>query len=478
MRPGSRTGYESDVRGSRNRDWRRAHQRAAAALLHQLEATRLEYGPGWAPIKLELLRALARCSMQSSGAVRRLHEHLCFLRAYPDNEAVLTMVRRLLRGFARRTDVRRHRRALIDSGIAGTDIRYAFFWATARRLAVRWPDRLGIDWDQFSDRERFLEALPVLVGPEQAARLGRSLRGLRRGLVRLAGGAGRDGAFIVRRVAAMPGDDFQREKFFDAIELPLVLRAGRDTPSRTAAEYRHSPVVFRREAPGRGRPDLLAELARPPRAVRKVSGREGRVLLALAQDAMATRARDLDAFAYGDERDVRLVDDGEGLQWIVNGMLPERRPKRKQTYGFLALRNGVPVSYLDAHFWSRSVDTSFNVFEAFRGGESAFIFARLLAAFRCLFGTRSFALAPYQLGRDNDEALESGAWWFYYKLGFRPKNRAILALAQWELARMRAQPGHRSSQRTLARLAADYLYLETGRSRAPDWARFNARNPS
>ena len=25
---------------------------------------------------------------------------------------------------------------------------------------------------------------------------------------------------------------------------------------------------------------------------------------------------------------------------------------------------------------------------------------------------------PYQLGLENDDALKSGAWWFYQKLGF------------------------------------------------------------
>lgn len=449
-----------------------------ATLLRRLEATRLDYGTGQAHTKFELLRALARRSLRSPQAVASLHEHLCFLRAYPDNAAVLRSARRMLREFASRADARRYRRALIDSGIAGSDIRYPFFWATARRLAQHWPERLGIDWRQFHDRERFVAALQVLLGPGPAACRAVTLQGLRSGLARLSGGAGRDGTFIVRRVEAMSSDDFKREKFFDAIELPLVLRAGTTTPSRTAAEYRRSPVVYRQQAPSGARPDLLGELARAPRAVRKVWRREGRVLLTLAQDAMATRARDLDAFAYGDERDVRLVDDGDGLQWAVIGMLPERRPKRKDTYGFLGLRNGVPVSYLDAHFWSGSVDTSFNVFEAFRGGEAAFIFARLLATFRLLFGTRSFALAPYQLGKDNDEALASGAWWFYYKLGFRPRNRAIQALARQELLRMRARPGYRSSTRTLARLADDYLYFASPGARAPDWPRFNARNPS
>ena len=49
---------------------------------------------------------------------------------------------------------------------------------------------------------------------------------------------------------------------------------------------------------------------------------------------------------------------------------------------------------------------------------------------RCatLFGSDTFAIYPYQLGHENDEGLQSGAWWFYYKLGFRPREPSIAPL--------------------------------------------------
>ena len=63
------------------------------------------------------------------------------------------------------------------------------------------------------------------------------------------------------------------------------------------------------------------------------------------------------------------------------------------------------------------------------GGERSWLlpllFApRLLAARAHLFGTRSFSIEPYQLGKNNDEGIASGAWWFYAKLGFRPRSPA------------------------------------------------------
>jgi hypothetical protein len=186
---------------------------------------------------------------------------------------------------------------------------------------------------------------------------------------------------------------------------------------------------------------------------------------------MVTRARDLDAFAYGDPRDVRVVDDGDGLQWALIGTTPERRPVLRTTYGQLALRNGVPVAYAEADMLFGCADLAYNTFETFRGGESAHLFARLLALLRHVFDVRSFTFEPYQLGQDNDEGLASGAWWFYYKLGFRPRNGAIRALVRAELARMRRNSAYRSSRKALARLAEDYLYFEPEGRRAAFWPR-------
>jgi hypothetical protein len=441
-----------------------------ATLLRQLEATRLEYGPGRAALKLARLRELARMRLANARQVLRLHEQLCFVRAYPDNRAVLAQVEQMLAGFARRSDLRRHRDGLADSGVAGCDIRYRFFWPTARWLAARWPDRLAIDWDEVDDPDKLAPLLPLLVTPLEATWLRIRKPEPRAALDRLRG-RDTDAAFFVRRVAAMPGDDFTREASFDALEPPFVLRPAPGTPSRTHARYERAPVVFRRQAPRRGRPDLRAELARPPRSVHAVATTAGQRLIDLAQEAMVTRARDLDAFAYGEARDVRVVDDGDGLQWALIGTTPERRPVLRTTYGQLALRNGVPVAYAEADMLFGCADLAYNTFETFRGGESAFLFARLLATLRHVFAAQSFTFEPYQLGRENEEGLASGAWWFYYKLGFRPRNAAIRAIVRTELARIRRHRAYRSPPRVLARLAEDYLYFEPEGHRAAFWPR-------
>jgi hypothetical protein len=54
--------------------------------------------------------------------------------------------------------------------------------------------------------------------------------------------------------------------------------------------------------------------------------------------------------------------------------------------------------------------------------------------------------------QDNEEAIESGAFWFYRKLGFGELRRLWRLLSKEE-ERIEAQPGHRMPETTLRKLA-------------------------
>ncbi|MFO1316643.1 MAG: hypothetical protein U1F58_13655 [Burkholderiales bacterium] len=54
---------------------------------------------------------------------------------------------------------------------------------------------------------------------------------------------------------------------------------------------------------------------------------------------------------------------------------------------------------------------------------------RILRAFHTLYGSGRFVVNPYQFGAGNAEAIASGAFWFYYRLGFRPAHALTRALA-------------------------------------------------
>ncbi len=407
----------------------------------------------------EWLTVLASKPLQGKSRLLRLHELLCFLEAYPADRRMHAGVQRMLRAFRDRPDLQPYRAALAGSGIAGTDTPYRFYWPTARWISERWPGALAIDRDDPEQMQATLDALPRLLDPLRADWLRRQKSPTVRVLDRLRPKGVRDADFLIGLVASLPCDEMEREAFFDRLDPPFVLRAGRDTPERTTARFNRLPLHFAAQTPTPGRSDIRREAERPPRRVIPLRGTDARDLVTLARVSMITRERDLAVFQYANARDAFLVDDGQGLAFGLVGALPERRALLPATYGGMTLQNGVPIGYVQLDVLGRHAELSFNTFPGFRGAQASRVFARLIAATHHVFGCDGFSIEPYQLGLGNDEGIESGAWWFYQRHGFRPRARAAVALAARELARQRRRPGYRSSARTLRALSRFHLYF-------------------
>ena len=429
--------------------------------LDRLAELKTTYGPGTGPARLALVRATCRARFRTPEQVTLLHELLGYLHAYPDDEAVFAEVDRQLRAFHLRPDLRRIARDLVNSGIAGTDIVYPFGFSTARWLAERWGDRLAIDWSAVGNAAALDTRMQLFsLWSERPVFDEPPLEG-RAWLDRLRGRE-TDAAFVIRRSEALPVRGLTADYLYDELGLTLRLAPGETTPRRTGARMPGRAVTAQRVPLRTARPDIRAGIRIPPKRIRRLGETDARALLDLAREAMVTRSRDLYTFTAANLGDACLVDCGDGLEFFCVGVRPEQRLLFDAVYGILTLRNGVPIGYaLFSALW-RSSEVAYNVFEAFRGGESAWVYGRMLATIHALCGADTFTIDPYQLGHENDEGLESGAWWFYYKLGFVPWDAKIAALAARESQRVRTRPGYRTSVPTLRELVRANLFLQAG----------------
>jgi hypothetical protein len=433
--------------------------------LKELEHLKASYGGDAARLKFVLLDVLSSASLSRAKDVLTLHEILCFLRAYPDSRKLLDRVTEMLRWFQSRKDLKRFRKELANSGIAGTDIHFPFFWFTAEWLAERWPRRISVDWNDFDKQGDLVDMLNLLLPYSETPALDTLSLSPRGWVNRLKGPDETDAYFLVRRFKSFSADSFGREAAYERLDIPIRVKAGDDTPNRTLAFYPVKRIAFQTQAFSRIRRPLRSEIAATTVRVRSVSPREGRRLIDLARGAMITRSRDLDAFEHAYDRDVRLVDCGQGLQFACLGVIPERRLLLEAVYGFLILKNGVPIGYFLVGSLFGSSEVAFNVFETYRSAESSFIYSRALAMVRRLFGSDTFVVPPYQQGHNNPEALRSGAWWFYCKRGFRSHDPGVRRILRAELRKMNRDPSHRTDVKTLNRLSSENMYLYMGRRR-------------
>ena len=458
---------------------RRVPQRARA--LRRLARLRETFGPDAAAERERLLRACGRARCRSGKELSSLHETLCFARAYPDNQAVLDLVQDLLDRWERRADVHALGEALQGLGMAGVANAYPFFWPTARWLAERWPGALHVDWDNLEDADGVESLLKLLMPRAESPALEELPLTARQWVRHLKRDDEGDGTFLVRRFAEASMDERWREDVFNSLDVPFVLAPARGTPSRTTSFIAGLPLCWQTHARSTARPDLKREIERPPKRMRHVNHKHGAELVDAARVAMLTRERDLEQIAYAYPGDAWILEDEDGLCFVALGKVPERRFVLEATYVYLVVKNGVPVGYLQGSGLGGWAEINYNIFPPWRGRDAAALYARSLAVIHAFQHVSTFIVDPYQLGADDEEAIESGAWWFYYKLGFRPRDREARAGVARARARDQArllslEPEHPARARSLPHGAA--ALRQAALSLRRRGARRSARVPS
>ncbi|HKB78629.1 MAG TPA: hypothetical protein VKH35_02835 [Thermoanaerobaculia bacterium] len=362
------------------------------------------------------------------------HDQLLFRCAYPRS------ARELERAEAALEKIELRDRVLPPetSGIAGTSVDVIFSWDIARWLTRRFPGTAAIDWDDPPEDDRLAVVLTPLIPV------------LRERIVD----------------ANVPYLDFARAHslewyvdHLDSVTYDLLglwirwkfpLECSRTRMRRTPRTIFCDPaIIARRDV------SIARELAAPPLPIRELSPEQGEAALDMVRAALATRYRELYAATFGEPATVISADAGRGLEIVLFALRPDKRLPVRAGYAPFFFRNGVPTGYGDAFALGERIEVSFNIFPAFREGESAWCFARLLALYRQLFRSTIFTIDPYQIGLGNEEAIESGAFWFYRKLGFRSIDPKVERLARAEEKRKA-----RSSPATLRELAASGMILK------------------
>jgi hypothetical protein len=451
-------------------------------LLDELEEQKTRFGRGEVVRMAKLLSVLERTRLQNPKQLIRLHEALLFLRAFPHGPSVLARSEKLLRGFSARVVALQARNVDLSdldtfeaSGIAGTTMQDVLTFEVTRWLVRRIPGQVEIAWDDQEDERPLGTVLPYLIplldddsNVEADTPWIRWLRAAK---------YGRELEWLIRRFQALPLPDKQKSVMYEALKLPIRWNVPNTRFSRTlnwsrprAIHYHQQPLITRREV------SLADELSKPHPNLQRLSLKKGSTVTDLIREIMAVRYRELYGTTLADPRSIVKFEMGRGVSIYLWNLPPERRlPLRAYTAGF-TLKNGVPINYIEAIGLCEWVEIGFNTFYTFRDGETAWVYAQVLRCLRALLGVSCFSVYPYQIGKDNDEAIDSGAFWFYRKLGFRPGRADLLELTRREEKRIAANPKYRTSPRILRRLADDHVFYELPDADVGAWDTFSTRN--
>jgi hypothetical protein len=433
---------------------------------------------------LKLMAQLSRRRFADAPSLIRFHESLLFMRAYPQSSRHLRETERLLSSFKKRVDALSYSGADMSafsepdsSGIAGTAFSALFSYDVVREIARLFPSQTSIDWDGYEEFESFAATasrfLPLI---EENAYVEPRFPFME-WLKKAKPSGKRELAWLLERFEKLDVTDKERAALFNSLKLWLHWEFRHDLRSRTRMRlkggrvfYHDSPLIHRREV------SLERELDAPPLRVVKLKREEGQRLLDMGRATMAARYRELHGFTYGDAASVVRAEAGRGLELFVWGVPPKNRLPTLGYTAALIVKNSVPHGYAEALSLFERSEVGLNLFYTFREGESAWIYARLLRLFRQLLGVTAFSIDPYQLGFHNEEGIESGAFWFYRKLGFRPTQAELFKLVLSEEERIGSRKDYRTSASRLRKLASGHVLYEYGKTEAHGWDGFHMRN--
>lgn len=406
----------------------------------------------------------------SANELARQHQRLCFARAFPQSLGDQRQAVAELTAFEDHlaTLPKAERDKFWDSGIAGSPIHYRFSFDVARWLTKRAAGEVTIDWRDIGDTTRFDELAQHLLQPAEDEYFDSGYITSEDWLTAAAHRSGStDFDWLLAQIADKRRRSFWRQ-LYDAADVPLIWNLAGSNYSKSRNVYAFDSTTTREDGM-RGRPRRVKKaIEQPLETIEKLSARDGARLVDVAMASLAGRHRETYHFNYANPREVYLADVGAGVSIAVFGLLPEYRFPLECTMGYLILSNGVPIGYGGSSVLFRQVNTGINIFDEYRGSEAAFLWTQVMRVYHALVGCTRFIANPYQFGGDNSEALRSGAFWFYYRLGYRPVLADVRRLAAREAARMRRNSKYRCDLKTLRQLASCDMHLTLTSARAGD----------
>ncbi len=235
--------------------------------------------------------------------------------------------------------------------------------------------------------------------------------------------------------------------------------------SRTYNRIPNQPVYYHQDMLKRfDHVQLINEpLPHEPVPPENLLGKSGKAqLVKVIKYAMSLTEREIDPATYLQEDSMRYIVLERGLTMAIYGMQPERQLPLETYMGFTIFKNGLPVSYGGMWVFGKRAKVGFNVFEPYRGGESGYLLCQLLRVYKQTFDISYFEVEPFQFGADNDDAIASGAFWFYYRFGFRPVDTEIFEQVELEHKKIRSRKNFRSSAKTLIGFTDGNIALNLG----------------
>ncbi len=417
-----------------------------ALLITELFSVRNQYGKKILSQKLSLLNALSKEKITGKKDLQLHYDSLLFLIAYPDNKTIYNLASRLLRQL--QSYIQSHepiKDKLYNSGITNTWLCAAYSFELVKWLRKKYPTSIRLSSFE-ADEGQIQSTLAVVMRKVESEILLDGNADWRSWLSR-SYPPGED--LLDQLIAVFDQADLQpgvRDELWAAIGINVEINfPSHDClPASLFTPYYHRSLIKKEQ--------LHRQLGIQPLFV-NLDEQEAEQIIACGRMILIRHLREIDPITFTAPRFVSFYQLSHGISIALMGMVPERRNPLDSYMGYLVFKNGLPVAYAATWILFDSGRIGLNVFPSYRGGEAQFIFDQVLKLHARVYQLHRFSVDPYQIGKDNSDGIQSGAFWVYYHAGFRPVKKDQQILAEAEASKIRSIKGYRSSATVLKKLA-------------------------
>ena len=415
-------------------------------LIDHLFSIRNRYGEKYSPEKMKLLTAISNGKLNAKKALQTWYDILLFLLAYPDNRPVYELASQCLQQLD--SYVQSHeniQRRLFNSGITNTRLCAAFGFEIVKWLTTKFPRDVSLSSFEASDEQ--IQSILSVVMPKVESEILQDGNADWKSWVKKS--LKKKETLLHKLVTIFDQSDIRpevKDELWGAIGVNVEINFSShlSLPPSLFSPYYHTSIV---------RPKSAFESKDLKATEISLKESEAERIIECGRMILVRHLREIDPISFTSASLVTYYQLPRGLSIALMGMVPKWRHPIDSYMGYIVFKNGLPVAYAGSWILFDSGRIGLNIFPAYRGGESQHIFQQVLRLHAKVYHLKRFTVDPYQIGKDNNDGLKSGAFWTYYHAGFRPIREAQKKLAHAEALKINSTEGYRTPMSILAKLA-------------------------
>ncbi|HZG00316.1 MAG TPA: hypothetical protein VEY71_04900 [Chitinophagales bacterium] len=439
----------------------------AAEYIDRLAAVRNRYGTEYEAEKVRLINSVNDIGVASKKTALAYFDTLQFMTAYPDSKTVYTLVRETLQRLQSHvTSSEKVSNALFNSGVTGSYLTAAFGFVVTKWL--RKTRRDDVRFGYFDADDARIQAILSVVMPKVESEIFQDANAEWKGWLNRQRKTNED--LLDQLIAIFDASTIRpevKDELWNAIGINVEIYFSDPCrlPDRLVSPFFHRALVKKVSRPenGKGKVEKV-----------RLSAADAERIVDCSRMVLVRHLREMDPISFTAPELVSYYKLARGLSIALVGATHDRRHPIDSYMSYTVFKNGLPVAYGGSWILFDSARIALNVFSSYRGGESQFIFQQVLMLHQAIYNLKRFSVDPYQIGKDNSDGIKSGAFWVYYKAGFRPIMKAQRELAEAEAIKLKTTPAYRTPVAALKKLSESRMELAMNN----DAVRFDATDLS